>query len=78
MSQTIAEMQAEIARLKAKLAAKNTITFKVGEKGGVSVYGINNRFPVTLYGEQWERLLAKADDLKAFIEQHRSELSTKQ
>ena len=57
---------------------QGNIHFKVSEKGGVSVYGLNNRFPVTLYGGQWERLIAKIDDLKKFLADHASELSTKE
>jgi hypothetical protein len=75
---TLAELQAEVERLKAKLASKNRIWFKVGEKGGVSAYGINSRFPVTLYGEQWERLIGAIPELKAFMVEHKAELTTKQ
>jgi hypothetical protein len=52
----VAALQAELAAVKAELAKKQALRFKVAEKGGISVYGINNRFPVTLYAEQWERL----------------------
>jgi hypothetical protein len=48
----------------------------VSEKGGVSVYGLG-RFPVTLYVEQWSKLLSSAEELKAFIEANRSKLKTK-
>jgi hypothetical protein len=51
--------------------------FRVSEKGGVSVYGLG-RFPVTLYYEQWTRLLDAAPDLKAFIEENKSKLKLKQ
>jgi len=50
---------------------------KVSEKGAVSVYGLG-RFPVTLYQEQWVKLLATADDIKAFIEENRSKLKVKE
>jgi len=65
------ELAAELEQLKAENAslkrARNAgITYKVSEKGAVSVYGLG-RFPVTLYKEQWERLLAASDQLKAFI-----------
>ena len=63
----VAKLIAERDALRAKLATKETLRFKVGDKGGVSVYGLNSRFPVTLYAEQWERLLAKAPDLLAFV-----------
>jgi hypothetical protein len=49
----------------------------VGEKGGVSVYGLG-RFPVTLYYEQWQRLLGASDDLKAFLEENKSKLKLKE
>lgn len=71
----VAALQAEIAALKAKVAAKETLRFKVGEKGGVSVYGLNNRFPVTLYANQWERLIAKAGELAQFIKANEGSLS---
>jgi hypothetical protein len=48
----------------------------VSEKGGVSVYGLG-RFPVTLYKEQWTRLLAMADEIRAFIKEHDAELKSK-
>lgn len=55
-----AELQQQLAEAKAKLAARagvRSLTLKIGDKGGISVYGLG-RFPVTLYAEQWERLLA--------------------
>jgi hypothetical protein len=54
-----------------------TIRFKVSEKGAVSVYGLNVKFPVTLYADQWERLLDKVDDLRAFIKANAGKLSRK-
>lgn len=66
-----------IAALEAQLAARRNITFKVSPKGGVSVYGINSRFPVTLYADQWERLIAKSSDLLAFIKANNGSLSRK-
>ena len=51
--------------------------FKVSEKGGVSVYGLG-RFPVTLYYEQWTRLLDSADGLRAFLEENKSKLKLKE
>ena len=68
------DLRAEIERLKAENQALKTptrgqISFKVSEKGAVSVYGLG-RFPVTLYREQWEKLLAAADQIKAFIAQN--------
>ena len=53
------------------------MSFKVSEKGAVSVYGLG-RFPVTLYQEQWQKLLALSDQIKAFIEENRSKLKVKE
>jgi hypothetical protein len=76
------DLQAELAWLRAENDAlkqkRNTsVSMKVSEKGGVSVYGLG-RFPVTLYQEQWTKLLAMADDIKKFIEENRSQLKTKE
>lgn len=57
-------------------AANAPIRYKVGEKGGVSAYGFG-QFPVTLYADQWERLLNDQDNLKAFIVANRDSLKTK-
>jgi hypothetical protein len=72
----------ELARLRAENAAlKNRstrgVSLKVSEKGGVSVYGLG-RFPVTLYKEQWAKLLDMADDIRAFIREHDARLKTKE
>ena len=56
---------------------KKGISFKVSEKGGVSVYGLG-RFPVTLYQEQWLRLFSEIDNLKTFIEENKSKLKVKE
>lgn len=77
------EMQAELERLKAeneslkKPAARGTISFKVSEKGAVSVYGLG-RFPVTLYKEQWEKLLDRDSDIRAFMAENASKLKLKE
>ncbi|HXW55499.1 MAG TPA: hypothetical protein VEJ67_07115 [Candidatus Cybelea sp.] len=55
---------------------RGTLEFRVGEKGGVSVYGLG-RFPVTLYYEQWIRLLDAAENLRSFLEQNKSRLKLK-
>ncbi len=73
--------RAELDRLRAenerlKRAQSRGGTIKVSEKGGVSVYGLG-RFPVTLYKEQWTRLLDMADDIRAFLRDHDAELKTK-
>jgi hypothetical protein len=75
------EMKAELERLKAeneRLKTQRTrgVSLKVSEKGGVSVYGLG-RFPVTLYKEQWTRLLEMADDIRAFIKENDAKLKTK-
>jgi hypothetical protein len=74
---TIDQLLARIAELEAKQAAKGQIHFKVGEKGGVSVYGLNSRFPVTMYFEQWLRLFAHEAELKAFIDANKHLLKSK-
>ena len=53
-----------------------SLEFRVGEKGGVSVYGLG-RFPVTLYYEQWIRLLDLSDKLREFLEENKSKLKLK-
>ncbi len=74
------DLKAELERLKAeneRLKSRGRSTgLKVSEKGGVSVYGLG-RFPVTLYKEQWQKLLAMADEIRAFIKEQDAELKTK-
>lgn len=72
------ELMARIAELEKQAASKKSsrLEFKVSEKGGVSVYGLG-RFPVTLYYEQWVRLLASADPLREFLEENKSKLKLK-
>jgi len=72
------ELLARIAELEKQTATKKSgrLDFKVSEKGGVSVYGLG-RFPVTLYYEQWMRLLGAADDLRTFIEDNKGKLKLK-
>jgi hypothetical protein len=72
------ELLARIAELekKAETRKKGSLEFRVGEKGGVSVYGLG-RFPVTLYYEQWIRLLDVASELRAFLEENKSKLKLK-
>ena len=69
-------LRAENAALKASNARRGGVSFKVSEKGGVSVYGLG-RFPVTLYKEQWAKLLDLADEIRAFIKAHEAELKSK-
>jgi len=73
---TTKELQAEVERLRAQLAQKNRISFKVSTKGAVSVYGLG-RFPVTLYKGQWEALLNNAESLELFIAANDALLSVK-
>ena len=70
------QMAARIAELEGRLAKGGSISFKVSEKGAVSVYGLG-RFPVTLYLEQWDTLLSHASELREFIEANKSRLKTK-
>jgi hypothetical protein len=77
------DLKAELERLKAENASlkqrgRAGATFlKVSEKGAVSVYGLG-RFPVTLYKEQWGKLLAMGSDIQTFIAEHDSELKKKE
>jgi hypothetical protein len=76
------EMQAEIERLRAenetlKKPARGQMSLKVSEKGALSVYGLG-RFPVTLYREQWEKLLAMADQIRQFIQDNTHLLKKKE
>ena len=74
------ELKARLSQLEKEVEVKKRsgeMTFKVGEKGGVSVYGLG-RFPVTLYYEQWNRLLGAADDIKKFLEENKSRLKLKE
>ncbi|HXM97141.1 MAG TPA: hypothetical protein VN982_01565 [Candidatus Dormibacteraeota bacterium] len=75
---SIDELKARIAELEKQGSTKRSgnLEFRVSEKGGVSVYGLG-RFPVTLYYEQWTRLLATAVNLKAFLEENKSRLKLK-
>jgi hypothetical protein len=67
-------LRAENARLKQRPAGSSAL--RVSQKGAVSLYGLG-RFPVTLYKEQWVRLLDMADEIRAFIRDHEGELKTK-
>jgi len=75
------DMRAELERLRSenealKKGAAKGVSLKVSEKGGVSVYGLG-RFPITLYQEQWLKLLDMAEEIRAFIAAHKSELKAK-
>ena len=76
------DLKAELERLRAEnQALKKTsargLSLKVSEKGALSVYGLG-RFPVTLYKEQWTKLLDMAEDIRAFIQANDSQLKTKE
>ena len=79
------DLKAEVERLRAennalksgKKSTGGTLTLKVSEKGALSIYGMG-RFPVTLYKEQWTKLLGIAEDIKAFIKENDSRLKTKE
>ncbi len=77
-----AELKAELERLKAenqalKARGSKGVSMKVSEKGGVSIYGLG-RFPVTLYQEQWLKLLDLADDIRSFIRDNEGQLKKKE
>ncbi len=74
---TYEELKAQLEALKAKEARSGSMSFKVSDKGGVSVYGLG-RFPVTLYFEQWIKLLDRAQDLRDFLEENKSKLKLKE
>ena len=75
------DLKAELERLRSenaalKKGASSGIRMKVSEKGALSIYGMG-RFPVTLYKEQWLKLLNIADDIRAFIAANESQLKSK-
>lgn len=75
------DLRAELERLRKenealKKGSSRGVSLKVSEKGGVSVYGLG-RFPITLYKEQWAKLLDMTDDIRAFIATHEKELKSK-
>jgi hypothetical protein len=71
------ELKARLAELEKQSGRRSgTLEFRVGEKGGVSVYGLG-RFPVTLYYEQWTRLLDQSGQLRKFLEENKSKLKLK-
>lgn len=75
------DMKAELERLRAENAALKKVgakgvSMKVSEKGGLSIYGLG-RFPVTLYKEQWTKLLDMSEEIRTFLREHDSELKAK-
>jgi hypothetical protein len=76
------DLKAELERLKAeneqlKSQRGRAVSLKVSEKGGVSVYGMG-RFPITLYKEQWTKLLDMADEIRAFIRENEPKLKARE
>ena len=77
------ELQAEIDKLRAenealkRPAVRGQMSLKVSEKGALSVYGLG-RFPVTLYREQWDKLLGMADQIRQFIQDNDQQLKKKE
>ena len=70
-------LKAENEALKSNKNARGTLSMKVSEKGALSVYGMG-RFPVTLYKEQWLKLLGIAEEIKKFISENDDRLKTKE
>ena len=77
VNEELARLRAENERLKQQSTKAGALSFRVSEKGAVSVYGLG-RFPVTLYQEQWDKLLAQIDDLRRFIDSNRASLKKKE
>lgn len=77
MKAELERLRAENEALKNKKTGGGALSMKVSEKGALSVYGMG-RFPVTLYKEQWLKLLSVADELKKFIADNESRLKTKE
>lgn len=77
LQKELERLRAENAALKTQKPAKGTLSMKVSEKGALSIYGMG-RFPVTLYKEQWLKLLGIAEEIKEFIDQNEDRLKTKE
>ena len=77
--QKLARLEAENRALKEQIDQRKPgeLRLKISEKGGLSVYGLG-RFPVTLYKEQWTRLLNHVDEIKTFLQEHDGDLKAKQ
>ena len=75
----LARLEVENARLREQVEQRKPgqLRLKVSEKGGLSVYGLG-RFPVTLYKEQWLKLLGYADEIKSFLKKNDAQLKAKQ
>ena len=78
VEQKLARLEAENQKLKEQVERKpGQLRLKVSEKGGLSIYGLG-RFPVTLYKEQWNRLLEHTEEIKAFLRDNDQQLKAKQ
>jgi hypothetical protein len=82
MTEQDQDLKAELERLRSenaalKKGAATGITMKVSDKGALSIYGMG-RFPVTLYKEQWLKLMDMSDQIRAFIAANDSKLKTKE
>ena len=76
LAKEVERLKAENEKLKSGRGQNASISFKVSQKGAVSAYGLG-RFPVTLYKEQWQRLLQEKENLLQFIEDNDSQLKAK-
>ena len=74
---TYEELKARLAELEKQPRRTGSLEFRVSEKGGVSIYGLG-RFPVTLYYEQWKRLLDVSAKLREFLEENKTKLKLKE
>jgi hypothetical protein len=74
---TYEELKARLAELEKQPRRTGSLEFRVSEKGGVSIYGLG-RFPVTLYYEQWKRLLDVSEKLSEFLEENKTKLKLKE
>jgi hypothetical protein len=77
MKAELEKLRAENEALKKKKSSPGTLSMKVSEKGALSVYGMG-RFPVTLYKEQWLKLLGISEDIKKFIDENSDRLKVKE
>jgi len=77
VAKELERLRAENEALKAQRRTAGALTFRVSDKGAVSVYGLG-RFPVTLYQEQWDKLIASVAELKRFIDENRARLKKKE
>lgn len=77
---SIQQLEKQVAELEARLAEANKpkpLSLKVSEKGGVSIYGLNARFPTTLYKDQWLRVIDYIPTIQKFMKDNEAKLSVK-